>query len=303
GVLQTGEGAWMDDLNVLPFWIRVVRGDASGVEERQARIRARLEANPLLARERWSTTLAATELAFTRGDVSGAERLLDELLAVAVDAPLMAASMCEVVVFAIEVFVTVGRLDDAAALVDAHLHALRSHRVPWMAAEADRAEAIFMAATGDIDRARALSDAALSVAAMTRIPMVHGRALLTAGEIRRRARQKAQAREALTEAIAVFERLGARLWLERARSELARVATRRPQGAPLTATERQVVDLVAAGRTNKEIADTLFMSVHTVEAHLTRLFRSLGVQSRTELARLVLDGTDPRLLSRTPDPT
>jgi DNA-binding CsgD family transcriptional regulator len=73
------------------------------------------------------------------------------------------------------------------------------------------------------------------------------------------------------------------------------VAQKRPEGSPLTATERQVVDLVADGRTNKEIADTLFMSVHTVEAYLTRLFRSLGVQSRTELARLVLDGTDPRL--------
>jgi DNA-binding CsgD family transcriptional regulator len=303
GVLQTGEGAWMDDLNVVPFWIGVVRGDVVEVEERQARIRARLEANPLLARERWSTKLGAAELAFTRADVAAAERLLDELLAVAADAPLMAASMCEVVVLAIEVFVTVGRLDDAAALVHAHLDGLRSHGVPWMAAEADRAEALLIAATGDIERGRTLSDAALALAATTRIPMVHGRALLTAGEIRRRARQKAQAREALTESIAVFERLGARLWLERARSELARVAIRRPEGAPLTATERQVVDLVAAGRTNKEIADTLFMSVHTVEAYLTRLFRSLGVQSRTELARLVLEGNDPRLSGDPSDPT
>jgi DNA-binding NarL/FixJ family response regulator len=135
------------------------------------------------------------------------------------------------------------------------------------------------------------------------MPMIHGRALLTAGEIRRRARQKSQAREALTQAISIFERLGSRLWLERARSELERVATKRPEGAPFTATEREVVDLVAAGRTNKEIADALFMSVHTVEAHLTRLFRSLGVQSRTELARKVLDGSDPRLIGDTQDPT
>jgi DNA-binding CsgD family transcriptional regulator len=63
----------------------------------------------------------------------------------------------------------------------------------------------------------------------------------------------------------------------------------------LTATERRVVELVAAGRTNREIADTLFMSVHTVEAHLTRLFRELGVHSRTELARLAVERSDPRL--------
>jgi DNA-binding CsgD family transcriptional regulator len=79
------------------------------------------------------------------------------------------------------------------------------------------------------------------------------------------------------------------------------VATRREPGAPLTATERGVADLVAAGRTNKEIADALFMSVHTVEAHLTRLFRTLGVQGRTELARLVIEGTDPRLVAGDPD--
>lgn len=303
GVLQTGEGAWMDDLAIMPYWIRVVRGDVAGVEEREARIRARLEANPFLVRERWSTKLGSAELAFTRGDMARAARLVDELLAAAADAPLLAASKCELVVLAIEVFVTVGRVDDAAALADAHLDGFRSGGVAWIAAEADRADALLLAATGDIERARTSSDAALAVAATTGIPIVHGRALLTAGEIRRRARQKAQARDVLTEAIAVFERLGARLWLERARSELARVATRRPEGAPLTATERQVVDLVAAGRTNKEIADALFMSVHTVEAYLTRLFRSLGVQSRTELARLALAGKDPRLSADPLDPT
>jgi DNA-binding CsgD family transcriptional regulator len=52
---------------------------------------------------------------------------------------------------------------------------------------------------------------------------------------------------------------------------------------------------VAAGRTNREIADTLFMSVHTVEAHLTRLYRALDVHTRTELAAMALAGSDPRL--------
>ena len=303
GVLQTGEGAWMDDLNVVPHWIRVVRGDIDGARAIEARTHARLRANPLLAHERWSTMLGTAELESARGDVAAASHLIDQLLAMAAEVPLKAASVCEVVVVGIEVFVAAGRVDDAESLATAHLDTLRSRGVPWISAEADRAEAILRAATGDIDLARAKSDAAIEAASTTGIPLVHGRALLTAGEIRRRARQKAQAREALTAAIAVFERLGARLWLERARSELARVATRRPEGAPLTATERAVVDLVAAGRTNKEIADALFMSVHTVEAHLTRLFRSLGVQSRTELARLALDGTDPRLGAKASDPT
>src|SRR4030095_9309451 len=115
----------------------VVRGDVVEVEERQARIRARLEANPLLARERWSTKLGAAGVALTLADAAAAERIREQLMAVAADAPLMASSMCEVVVLAIEVFVTVGRLDDAAALVHAPLAGLRSGGGAWMAARAD----------------------------------------------------------------------------------------------------------------------------------------------------------------------
>ena len=55
----------------------------------------------------------------------------------------------------------------------------------------------------------------------------------------------------------------------------------------LTATEVRVADLVALGRRNREIAGELFMSVATVEAHLTRIYRKLGVRSRTELSRQV----------------
>ena len=67
------------------------------------------------------------------------------------------------------------------------------------------------------------------------------------------------------------------------------MASRRPAGSPLTDTERRVAELAAAGHTNREIAQALFMSVHTVEAHMTRIFRTVGVQSRTELARADLD--------------
>jgi DNA-binding CsgD family transcriptional regulator len=239
--------------------------------------------------------LATADLEFARGDIAAARDLTGPLLMTIATIPLKAAVVCEVAVLAIEVAVAGGRLDAARDLADTYLPRLRATDVAWVIGEADRAEAILLAAVGHVDRARRLSDAAVATSAPLGMPMLHARALLTAGEIRRRSRQKAQAREALTAAISILERLDSRLWLDRARSELDRVATRRPDGAPLTATERAVVDLVAAGRTNKEIADALFMSVHTVEAHLTRLFRSLGVQTRTELARLVLDGMDPRL--------
>lgn len=108
-------------------------------------------------------------------------------------------------------------------------------------------------------------------------------------QVLRRSRQKGASREAFGSALELFTRLGARLWIERTQAELGRVAMRRPAGSPLTETERRVAELAGAGQTNREIADALFISVHTVEAHLTRVYRTLGVQSRTELARVDLD--------------
>jgi DNA-binding NarL/FixJ family response regulator len=57
--------------------------------------------------------------------------------------------------------------------------------------------------------------------------------------------------------------------------------------AELTGREREIVELAAGGRTNKQIAATLYLSEKTVENHLSRIFPKLGVRSRVELAGLV----------------
>ena len=78
------------------------------------------------------------------------------------------------------------------------------------------------------------------------------------------------------------------LLAERARAERARIGLRPRAPGELTETERRVAELAAAGRRNVEIAAELFMSVHAVEANLTRVYRKLGIRSRSELAlRLV----------------
>ena len=59
----------------------------------------------------------------------------------------------------------------------------------------------------------------------------------------------------------------------------------------LTPAERRIAELVAEGMRNREISQALFMSVGTVEAHLTRTYRKLSIRSRSELARLVSDGS------------
>jgi DNA-binding NarL/FixJ family response regulator len=91
----------------------------------------------------------------------------------------------------------------------------------------------------------------------------------------------------LQEALAEFERLGASLWADRARGELARIAGRAPAPGRLTPVEERVATLVAQGCTNREVAATLYLSERTVEGHLSRVYAKLGVRSRVELARQV----------------
>jgi DNA-binding NarL/FixJ family response regulator len=90
----------------------------------------------------------------------------------------------------------------------------------------------------------------------------------------------------------VFAEIGARPWERRTLQQLARIGGRPPSSEGLTPTEQQIADLVARGLTNRAVAGHLFLSVNTVESNLKRIFRKLGVRSRTELARH-LDGSDP----------
>jgi DNA-binding NarL/FixJ family response regulator len=92
----------------------------------------------------------------------------------------------------------------------------------------------------------------------------------------------------LSEARRRFDDMGASPWSRQTTEELDRVAPGRGS-AQLTPTEDKIAALVADGFRNREIADTLFVSVATVEAHLTRTYRKLGLRSRTELARHVRD--------------
>ena len=98
-----------------------------------------------------------------------------------------------------------------------------------------------------------------------------------------RGKQRA-ARESLESALRRFDALGAARWADRARTELHRIAGRASDPLALTPTEEQVAKLVADGQTNPEVAAALFISVKTVEANLTRIYRKLGVTSRRELA-------------------
>jgi DNA-binding CsgD family transcriptional regulator len=116
------------------------------------------------------------------------------------------------------------------------------------------------------------------------LPFERGRTLLAAGSAMRRAGRRSAARPLLVEARGVFDGIGATPFVARADAEIARLGGRAVSGG-LSATEQRVAALAASGRTNAEIAAELFISVRTVESNLTRVYRKLGVRSRTELVR------------------
>jgi DNA-binding CsgD family transcriptional regulator len=145
-----------------------------------------------------------------------------------------------------------------------------------------RSHALIEAAYGRFDEALAAAESGLRVHERLPDPFERARTLLVRGVVQRRARQRRAARESLSQALAVFDKLGAPLWSARTRAEIARIGGR-AAGNELTPTEAQVAARAAAGETNREIADSLFMSVKTVETNLSRVYRKLDVSSRRQL--------------------
>jgi DNA-binding CsgD family transcriptional regulator len=188
----------------------------------------------------------------------------------------------------VEARVALGELDRAAALVER----LEERRIvlidhTWARAAAERCRGLLLAARGD--EAGAFEAFALALAEHDGLPEPFelGRTLLAQGRAQRRFKQRRAARESLTRARTIFSGLGAPLWVARTQEELHRIGGRAPRGEGLSTTEERVAALAADGLTNREIAAALYLSVNTVQAYLKRIYRELGVRSRTELARQI----------------
>lgn len=163
----------------------------------------------------------------------------------------------------------------------------------------ERAAALCAAARGRYDEAAArLRDGAAGFAALA-MPVETGRTLLAAGRVERARRRRAAAVAHFEEAAGLFESARARPWSRLAAASLDRPAA--TAGTALTEPERRLAALVAAGATNRETAQRLFLSVKTVEATLSRIYRKLNVRSRTELAG-VLGREEARLTAGAPAP-
>jgi DNA-binding CsgD family transcriptional regulator len=183
-----------------------------------------------------------------------------------------------------EALVAVGRLDHAVGVART-LRACPAGERPWCRAMANRVEALAESSRGNHESAKRLIAAALEAHAALPEPFEHARTLQIAGRVERSARNWGAARVVLTQALEQFDALGAARWAEKAAADLARLPGRRPADTnELTTRERDIAELVASGLSNKEVAAQLFVSVHTVEANLSKVYAKLGVHSRAALA-------------------
>jgi DNA-binding CsgD family transcriptional regulator/tetratricopeptide (TPR) repeat protein len=185
----------------------------------------------------------------------------------------------------VEALVRLGRTDEAAAVTGWLRGQAERQQHPWGLATADRCAAA-VALTSQYDEAQAarLAAAAASLGELG-LGFDRARSLLWLGQVARRARKRATARGCLEAAAVAFDALGSDGWASEARAGLARPGTGgAARAGQLTAAEQRVADLAAEGLSNKEIARHLFVTVHTVEVHLGRVYAKLNVRSRVHLA-------------------
>jgi DNA-binding CsgD family transcriptional regulator len=174
-----------------------------------------------------------------------------------------------------------GRRDEAIAAIEAELELARRCGVPATIGRCLRQRGEL---EQDIDRLREAAE----LLAGSPARLEHARALAALGAALRRGRQATEAREPLRQALELAEACACPPLVESVRSELyasgARPRTAALTGVgALTASERRVATLAAEGQTNREIAQTLFVTPKTVEVHLSNAYRKLDIRSRREL--------------------
>ncbi|MFF6794088.1 AAA family ATPase [Streptomyces filamentosus] len=187
-----------------------------------------------------------------------------------------------------ETLVALGRLDQAQDLLDDTRRTAAGLGRDAVLPPLERTQALLDAARGDYDTAaRRLAGAADR---LRHLPLERGRTLLALSHTERRGRRRASARAAAQSALDLFTAHQAHPWAETAAHTLSRleaVPAGKDTRPRLTSAEQRCAELAAAGVSNRDIATTLTVSVKTVEATLTRVYRKLGLHSRFQLAHAV----------------
>ncbi|MFG2952135.1 AAA family ATPase [Streptomyces sp. NPDC048291] len=189
-----------------------------------------------------------------------------------------------------EALVVLGETEAAGAVLHDARARVRDGAPGSVLAALDRAEGLREAGIGRAREGAVRLHAAVDRLRPLPLPVELVRTLIALGAVERRARRRNAARQALAEALETATRIGAAPLAARARDELARLAAGErgaetgAAGPDLTPTEARIAELVGGGATNREVAAELFISVKTVEGTLSRVYRKVGVRSRTALA-------------------
>ena len=283
---QFGRGGLQPIMEMPAAMIAAHQGRIEEARDRSGRALALAEADGVrIAQSGHRCVLGFIELSL--GDATKALGYLERAWEIRDDVRLLEPGHRLELADTLEALIAVGRLDDAEhKLITWEEHSRALDR-SWAIAITARCRALLLAARGDLTGAQACFERALAEHARTQDPFQHARTLLAFGRTQRRAKKRGAARATLEDALARFERLGAPLWAEQTRAELARIGGRAPSRGDLTHAEQRIAALVAEGRTNREVAAALFLTEHSVETALTRVYRKLGIRSRAELARLL----------------
>ncbi|WP_157251395.1 helix-turn-helix transcriptional regulator [Nonomuraea typhae] len=256
--------------------VRAARGEW-GAAERDI---AAAHAGTPLARDR--AARAAIQLAAARGDAEG-------VLAAWLARPLSVHRQDGLLV---EAMVTLGKPAEAERLLDRAADGPPAAPASVRAARA-RARGALHAARRETEAAVAAFEDSLALLDGLDMPFAGALTDLSFGSWLRRLGRRNIAALRLERAHVVFEALGARPYVERSTRELSacgRAMRADRTGAGLTAQELAVAEHAARGMTNRQIASSLFVSVKTVEYHLSHVYNKLQVRSRTQLALLLTAG-------------
>ncbi|WP_327006795.1 LuxR C-terminal-related transcriptional regulator [Dactylosporangium sp. NBC_01737] len=287
---DTGQPNRAGYLEGILAWIAATRGDLDQCVELAGHCHDRYAGNRIANGLAWAEwALALLDLGL--GRPAEASDRLDAALAGPVRHQIQAVYSAP---DQVEAATRIGAFDRAEAACARFVAWADAARLDWADAVAHRCHALLEPSWPAASRH---FEAAVAAHASSGRPWETARTHLAFGERLRRERRKSEARVQLRVAAEIFDRLDARPWAGRARAELraagAQVITDEAPASAVSALspqELQIVRLVAAGLTNREIGARLFLSPKTVSYHLYRAFPKLNVASRTQLARLDLTG-------------
>lgn len=286
---EFAEPQWAAAADTAISLVAAMRGDEQRAELLAARAEAVAEptgANITMAFAQFGKVLAALATGRHADAYGYAERLFDPA-----DSAYHPVVSSWLIADLAEAAVHIGRLDAARARV-AQVEEMAGGRPgAWIALALGHARAL----VADPAEAGERFDEALA-SDLTQWPFQRARIQLAFGQWLRRRRRVAESRTVLRAARGTFDALGCQRWSEHARRELRASGERSRRRVPaardqLTAQELQIAQLAAAGLSNREIGQRLYLSHRTISTHLYRVFPKLGITSRGELSTVLAPGS------------